>query len=127
MYDADRLICSMVGIYNAADIADRYSNMIYLLLWGIDMRHNGNKVRGDMKKAFMSKCTETLGAAATKSAQEVCPDLDKVIAIATQMIRAFVSFSPKIKKEVRDARDSGWSSLTTSASWNLLFQSSTRL
>jgi hypothetical protein len=117
MYDADRLICSMVGIYNAADIADRYSNMIHLLLWGIDMRHNGNKVRGDMKKAFMSKCTETLGAAATKSAQEVCPDLDKVIAIAT----------PKIKKEVRDARDSGWSSLTTSASWNLLFQSSTRL
>lgn len=91
----------MVGIYNAADIADRYSNIIYLLLWGIDMRHNGDKVRGDMKKAFMSKCAETLGAAATEGAQEVCPGLDKVIVIATQMIRAFVSFAPNIKKELK--------------------------
>lgn len=116
MYDADPFICSMVGIYNAADIADRYSNIIYLLLWGIDMRHNGDKVRGDMKKAFMSKCAETLGAAATEGAQEVCPGLDKVIVIATQMIRAFVSFAPNIKKEVRDAHNSRSSSLIISVS-----------
>ena len=90
----------MVGIYHAADICERYSMQIKILLWGIDMRYNGDEVRGDIRRQFNSNCARMLGNEAARSAQEVCPGLPEFIAIACQMIRCFVAFAPEIKKNV---------------------------
>ena len=42
-----------------------------------------------------------LGNEADKCAQEVCPGLPEFIAVANQMIRAFVAVAPEVKKKVR--------------------------
>jgi hypothetical protein len=92
----------MVGIYTAADISERYANIIQALLFGVDMYNNGDHVRDNMKKAVKAKMATAIGSKIAMASQgAACDGLSKLIAVGCAMIRAFVAYSPKIKKEVR--------------------------
>lgn len=110
----------MVGIYNAASIAERYQRELDMITRNIDMINNGVLNREKLKKEAGKKVVHILHTIAgekvdektwgktseqephpNKSVEQNTVALSWRLAIACQCIRAFVAFAPETKKKVR--------------------------
>lgn len=102
----------MVGIYNAASIAERYQRELDMILKNIEMINNGVLTREKLKKEAEKKVVHILHTITgeknseqephpTKSVEQNTVALSWRLAIACQCIRAFVAFAPETKKQVR--------------------------
>lgn len=103
----------MVGIFDVTDIAKRYRLRLDTIIANIDMINDGVAGRGKLGKEADNKDVHILHPVTGKKVSEQEPhplksvEQNKValswqLAIACQCIRAFVAFTPSIKKEVSD-------------------------